>query len=63
MHKQITFQVPLDQIKYIDHPELQIDKHESTQMPFRYIKDENGRPVMPEVSIDGFETAFSNQAI
>ncbi|OCK83644.1 DUF431-domain-containing protein [Lepidopterella palustris CBS 459.81] len=42
--------VPLDAIPYIDHPELTINKNESTIMPFRYVKDENGQPVMPEVS-------------
>ncbi|CAF9923773.1 MAG: hypothetical protein GOMPHAMPRED_003444 [Gomphillus americanus] len=40
-------QIPLDKIPYIDHPELVINKHESTQMPFRYIRDEKGKPVMP----------------
>ena len=41
--------VSLDEIKYTDHPELRIDEHESTQMPFRYVIDSNGRPIMPEV--------------
>ena len=40
---------PLDKIPYIDDPELRVDKHESTEMPFRYVKDENGKPIMPEV--------------
>ncbi|KAI4199355.1 MAG: hypothetical protein LQ350_004644 [Teloschistes chrysophthalmus] len=40
--------VPLNQIQYVDHPEIRIDEHESTQMPFRYVKDSQGRPVMPE---------------
>jgi len=42
----------LQQILYIDYPELRIDKNETTQMPFRYVKDENGQPVMPEGMID-----------
>jgi hypothetical protein len=29
---------------------LQFGEHESTQMPFRYVKGEDGKPVMPEVS-------------
>lgn len=41
--------VALSDIPYIDHPELRIDEHESTVMPFRYVKNENGMPVMPEV--------------
>ena len=39
--------VPLKDIQYIDHPELRIDEHESTEMPFRYVKDQDGAPVMP----------------
>ena len=44
-------EVALDQISYIDYPELKINKHESTQMPFRYVMDENGKPIMPKVSL------------
>ena len=42
--------VPLDQIPYVDHPEIKIDEHESTQMPFRYVADAEGQPILPEVS-------------
>lgn len=45
----MTLRVSLDQLSYVDHPELKINRHESTQMPFRYIKGANGEPVMPEV--------------
>lgn len=41
--------VPLDKIPYVDNPELKINEHESIEMPFRYIRRENGEPVMPEV--------------
>jgi hypothetical protein len=41
--------VGLDAIPFVDHPELRLDRHESTQMPFRYVKGEDGGPVMPEV--------------
>lgn len=44
--------VPLDQISYVDHPELRLDEHESTEMPFRYVKDANGLPVMPVGMLD-----------
>lgn len=51
--KSLThLQVPLDQIPYVDHPELRLDEHESTEMPFRYVKDANGLPVMPEGMLD-----------
>ena len=42
--------VPLKDIPYMDHPELQIDEHESTEMPFRYVMNPDGSPCMPEVS-------------
>jgi ribosome biogenesis SPOUT family RNA methylase Rps3 len=41
--------VPLDKIPYVDYPELRINKNESTEMPFRYVKGENGESIMPEV--------------
>jgi len=43
--------VPLDKIEYVDHPELKINKNESTQMPFRYVKRKDGSPFMPEVGL------------
>ena len=42
--------VELDEIPYIDFPELKIDEHESTEMPFRYVRDDEGNPIMPPVS-------------
>ena len=41
--------VPLDKIQYVDYPELRINKNESTEMPFRYIRGEDGQSIMPEV--------------
>jgi len=43
---------PLDKIQYLDYPELRINKNESTEMPFRYVKDKNGESIMPKVSQD-----------
>jgi len=45
------YQATLEGISYIDHPEIRVDEHESTEMPFRYIKDKNGEPIMPPVSL------------
>lgn len=42
--------VSLEDIPYTDYPEIKINKHESTEMPFRYVKDKEGQAVMPEVS-------------
>jgi len=42
--------VPLEKIPYVDYPELRINKNESTEMPFRYVKGSSGEPIMPEVS-------------
>lgn len=43
--------VPLEQIPYVDYPEIRINDHERTEMPFRYVKDAQGEPIMPDVSI------------
>lgn len=37
----------IDEIPYADFPTLQINKNESTQMPFRYVLDAHGLPIMP----------------
>ncbi|KAK2747562.1 hypothetical protein FQN55_004916 [Onygenales sp. PD_40] len=44
--------VPLDEISWVDYPELRVNEHESTEMPFRYVKGENGEPIMPEGMVD-----------
>lgn len=47
----LTWVVPLDRIPYVDFPELKLDEHETTEMPFRYVIDASGKPIMPEVGI------------
>jgi len=42
--------VALENIPYIDNPEFKINEHESTEMPFRYVTDKSGKPILPEVS-------------
>ena len=49
--RRLSCAVPLNDIPYVDEPELRIDEHESTIMPFRYVKDAEGKPIMPQVSI------------
>ncbi|KAE8147260.1 Alpha/Beta hydrolase protein [Aspergillus avenaceus] len=39
--------VPLGDIQYIDHPEILINEHERTEMPFRYVKGDDAQPIMP----------------
>lgn len=42
-------QTPLFSIDFIDYPEFRFSKHEATEMPFRYVKDETtGQPILPE---------------
>jgi ribosome biogenesis SPOUT family RNA methylase Rps3 len=41
--------IELENIKYVDNPEIKVDEHESTEMPFRYVLDKNGNPVFPDV--------------
>ncbi|KIW64125.1 hypothetical protein PV04_09080 [Phialophora macrospora] len=50
--KVVLEHLPLDKIPYIDFPELKLDEHESTEMPFRYVADESGKPIMPEGMVD-----------
>ena len=47
---KLTFPVSLNNITYLDYPELRIDEQESTEMPFRYVKDADGAPIMPKVN-------------
>ncbi|KAJ5151819.1 hypothetical protein N7492_010114 [Penicillium capsulatum] len=41
---------PLEQIPYVDYPEILINEHERTEMPFRYVTDADKQPIMPAVS-------------
>ncbi|KAI9370930.1 SAM-dependent RNA methyltransferase [Aspergillus egyptiacus] len=44
--------VPLEEIQYVDHPEIVINEHERTEMPFRYVKNGDGKPVMPDGMVE-----------
>lgn len=47
----LSEQKKLSEIDYIDFPELKFSKNESTEMPFRYVRNtKTGKPIMPEVS-------------
>jgi ribosome biogenesis SPOUT family RNA methylase Rps3 len=48
--KVVLEKIVVDKIPYVDFPELKLDEHESTEMPFRYVVDGDGRPIMPAVS-------------
>ncbi|KAL1879888.1 hypothetical protein VTK73DRAFT_6700 [Phialemonium thermophilum] len=48
----IEEKIPLERIPYLDFPELNFDEHESTQMPFRYVKGADGKPIMPEGMVE-----------
>jgi ribosome biogenesis SPOUT family RNA methylase Rps3 len=43
----IQDQKALGDITYVDYPEIKINKHESTEMPFRYVAKTEGAPYMP----------------
>ncbi|KAF1344079.1 SAM-dependent RNA methyltransferase [Delphinella strobiligena] len=42
----------LEKIPYVDHPEIRVDEHESTEMPFRYVLDSKKQPIFPSGMID-----------
>jgi ribosome biogenesis SPOUT family RNA methylase Rps3 len=44
--------VPLEKIEYVDYPEIIVNKHERTEMPFRYVKGDDGQPIMPTGMVD-----------
>ncbi len=48
----ILKQMNLDEIPYVDFPELQLNDHESTEMPFRYVLGSDGKPIMPKGMLD-----------
>lgn len=37
-----------ENIKFLDYPEIKYNRYESTEMPFRYITDNDGNPILPE---------------
>ncbi|KAL5614742.1 hypothetical protein BROUX41_004836 [Berkeleyomyces rouxiae] len=50
--KVVEEKIPLDEVPVVDHPELKFNEHESTQMPFRYVIDDAGNPIMPEGMVE-----------
>ncbi|KAG7848638.1 hypothetical protein KL941_001456 [Ogataea angusta] len=45
--KMILEGTPFENIEFIDYPEIRFSKHEATEMPFRYVLDENKEPILP----------------
>lgn len=43
---------PFEEIKFIDYPEIRFNKHEATEMPFRYVLDDKEIPIFPTGMID-----------
>lgn len=44
--------VEFKDIKFIDYPEIRFNKYEATEMPFRYILDAAGDPILPQGMLD-----------
>ncbi|XBW35551.1 hypothetical protein QEN19_001126 [Hanseniaspora menglaensis] len=48
-HYILDKQIPFDEIKFIDYPEIRFSKREAVEMPFRYILDDvSGKPILPD---------------
>lgn len=45
-------QTKFEDIKFIDYPEIRFNKHEATEMPFRYVLDSKGTPILPEGMVE-----------
>ncbi|EFQ29020.1 hypothetical protein CGRA01v4_11376 [Colletotrichum graminicola] len=43
---------PLDKIPYVTYPELKFSAYESAEMPFKYVTDKDGQPIMPEGMVE-----------
>ncbi|CAI4051244.1 protein-arginine N-methyltransferase SFM1 SKDI_15G1760 [Saccharomyces kudriavzevii IFO 1802] len=41
-----------ENIKFIDYPEFRFSRNEATEMPFRYVLDKEGKPILPEGMLD-----------
>ena len=39
----------LASISFVDKPIIKVNEHESAEMPFRYVKGNDGQPIMPPV--------------
>ncbi|AQZ15984.1 SFM1 (YOR021C) [Zygosaccharomyces parabailii] len=39
---------PLEEIRFIDYPEFRFNENEATEMPFRYVLDAQGAPILPK---------------
>lgn len=54
--------VPLDKIPFEDHPTIRFDEVESVEMPFRYVTDKDGQPILPpgmkELLYDDMDKGF-----
>ncbi|SGY21115.1 BQ5605_C016g08198 [Microbotryum silenes-dioicae] len=41
-------QIPLDKVPFVNHPTIRFDEIESVEMPFRYVTDAQGEPILPK---------------
>lgn len=48
----IKDRIAFEDIKFIDYPEFRFNKNEATEMPFRYVLDKEGKPILPEGMLD-----------
>lgn len=44
----VAKQTKFEDIKFIDYPEIKYNRYESTEMPFRYVLDAEGAPILPK---------------
>ncbi|CAE7105468.1 unnamed protein product [Rhizoctonia solani] len=44
----VVDKIPLQDITYVDHPTIRFNAKESVEMPFRYVADSEGEPILPE---------------
>ena len=57
-HQIISRQVPFDELKFIDRPTFPLSNNEFIDMPFRYLDDGNGFPIIPDGMLDLWRKDF-----
>lgn len=48
----IEKQTSFEDVNFIDYPEFRFNKNEATEMPFRYVLNAAGKPILPEGMLD-----------
>jgi ribosome biogenesis SPOUT family RNA methylase Rps3 len=58
----MIYAVPIEDVPFIEYPTIRFNESESVEMPFRYVKNEQGEPILPigmkKLLFDDMDKAF-----